>query len=148
MLYSMYIMNKAGSLLFQKDFSAAMKPMKTNEKIMLSGLFHGLCAFAGQLSPTSDSSGIALMHADTFQLQRLTTLTGMQFIVLADPHHSRLREFLERVYQLYADYALKNPFHAMDMPIRSELFEAHLADAIADADRVGGWRGAGSATSA
>lgn len=75
MLFSMYIMNKAGSLLYQKDFAEIPK-MASNERIMLAGLFHGLCAFAGQLSPGADNSGIEMLETDTFQLQRLQTLTG------------------------------------------------------------------------
>lgn len=78
-----------------------------------------MSAFAGQLSPTSDSSGIVEIVADTFRLRRFRTPTGMQLIVIADPKHTgSLDSFLRKVYQIYADYALKNPFYAMDMPIR------------------------------
>ena len=28
-----------------------------------------------------------------------------------------------RLYELYADYAMKNPFYTPEMPIRAELFE-------------------------
>jgi hypothetical protein len=42
----------------------------------------------------------------------------MQFIVTADIKHGPLDAFLRRAYQVYADYALKNPFYSVDMPIR------------------------------
>ena len=34
------------------------------------------------------------------------------------------------MYELYADYVLKNPFYEIEMPIRCELFDYHLAAAI------------------
>ena len=34
------------------------------------------------------------------------------------------------VYSLYADYVLKNPFYELDMPIRCELFDLHLASEV------------------
>ena len=30
---------------------------------------------------------------------------------------------LKKVYELYADYVMKNPFYSLEMPIRSEKFE-------------------------
>lgn len=147
-----------------------------------------MSAFAGQLSPTGDTSGITEIAADTFRLRRFRTPTGeagphsqspataaggvctcaasakqmdrarcmwggkgmqrvclaaavnlrrwwvalsssfdssllpptagMQFIVTADVKHGPLDAFLRRAYQVYADYALKNPFYNVDMPIR------------------------------
>ena len=31
-----------------------------------------------------------------------------------------------RIFDLYTDYVLKNPFYEMEMPIRCELFDQHL----------------------
>jgi trafficking protein particle complex subunit 4 len=33
---------------------------------------------------------------------------------------------LRKLYELYADYALKNPFYSIDMPIRCEKFDEAL----------------------
>lgn len=33
---------------------------------------------------------------------------------------------LKRIYELYSDYALKNPFYSLEMPIRCELFDTSL----------------------
>ena len=30
---------------------------------------------------------------------------------------------LRKLYELYADFALKNPFYSIDMPIRAEKFD-------------------------
>ncbi len=35
-----------------------------------------------------------------------------------------------RVYNLYADYVLKNPFYELDMPIRCELFDLQLTSEV------------------
>lgn len=32
-----------------------------------------------------------------------------------------------RVYQIYCDYVLKNPFYEPDQVIKSELFDRHIA---------------------
>jgi len=34
------------------------------------------------------------------------------------------------VYELYADYVLKNPFYEAEMPIRCEAFDVQLAAAV------------------
>jgi hypothetical protein len=45
-------------------------------------------------------------------------------------------EFLLRaIYELYTEFALKNPFYEMEMPIRCELFDFNLAQVI-QKDRV------------
>ncbi len=40
-----------------------------------------------------------------------------------------------RVYELYGDYVLKNPFHEMDQVIKSELFDQNLVAAIGSINR-------------
>jgi hypothetical protein len=46
-----------------------------------------------------------------------------KFFVIADPNHADLDSFLQRVYTLYADYVLKNPFYELEQPIRCEQFD-------------------------
>jgi len=33
---------------------------------------------------------------------------------------------LRRIYELYADYVMKNPFYQPEMPVRCEAFDRHL----------------------
>lgn len=42
---------------------------------------------------------------------------------------------LKLIYELYTDYVLKNPFYEMEMPIRCELFDLNLFQAV-QKDRV------------
>ena len=44
--------------------------------------------------------------------------TGIKFVVIADPRLGSQEPLLKKLYEVYADYALKNPFYSIDMPIR------------------------------
>lgn len=46
-----------------------------------------------------------------------------------------MENLLKQIYELYTDYVLKNPFYEMEMPIRCELFDISLAQAV-QKDRV------------
>ena len=45
------------------------------------------------------------------------TITGTKFIVTADGGEAGLDVFLQAVYELFADYVLKNPFYELEQPI-------------------------------
>ncbi|XP_041983811.1 trafficking protein particle complex subunit 4 [Aricia agestis] len=98
----------------------------TNEKIVLASMFYPLFALASQLSPVPKSSGIETLNADTFKLSCFQTLTGVKFIIVTDVNMQGSDVVLKRIYELYSDYALKNPFYSLEMPIRCELFDTSL----------------------
>lgn len=115
-----------------------IKPsLNTNEKIILSSMFHSLHAIGAQLSPVMKSSGIEILDTDTFRLQCFQTITGMKFLVVADSTTPNLDQFLRKLYELYADYATKNPFYSMEMPIRCELFDSNLKIALEKFEKSG-----------
>jgi len=109
----------------------------TNEKIVLASMFYPLYALAVQLSPEQGSSGILELESDTFKLHCNQTLTGIKFIVVAEHKQVGIEQLLEKLYELYADYALKNPFYSLEMPIRAELFEQSLKVAIDQIEKTG-----------
>ncbi|XP_014488381.1 PREDICTED: trafficking protein particle complex subunit 4 [Dinoponera quadriceps] len=111
--------------------------MTTNEKIFLASMFYPLFAIASQLSPEPRSSGIEVLEADTFRLYCFQTLTGVKFMIVAEPFQPGMEILLKRVYDLYADYALKNPFYALEMPIRCELFETNLQTLLETVEKSG-----------
>lgn len=45
-------------------------------------------------------------------------LPGIKFIVLVDPRQSGIDALLRKIYEIYSDFALKNPFYSLEMPIR------------------------------
>uniref|UniRef100_A0A915CYU5 Trafficking protein particle complex subunit n=1 Tax=Ditylenchus dipsaci TaxID=166011 RepID=A0A915CYU5_9BILA len=49
--------------------------------------------------------------------------------------HSESRRFAEEIYEIYADYALKNPFYSVDMPIRAEKFDEALRNILEKHDK-------------
>ena len=102
---------------------------------MLSSTFHSLSIIAGQLSPGVDSSGINVLHAENFKLHSFQSLTGINFVVVTSTDQSGMESLLRNIYRLYADFVLKNPFYTLDMPIRCQLFDSHLQQAVAAVDR-------------
>ncbi|KAK2143149.1 hypothetical protein LSH36_873g00079 [Paralvinella palmiformis] len=110
--------------------------LSKNEEIMFAGMFHSLFAISVQLSPVPHSTGIQMLETDTFKLCCSQTLTGIKFVVLSDPRQVGQDSFLKKLYEIYADYALKNPFYSIDMPINCELFDVNLQQALEQADKI------------
>lgn len=61
--------------------------------------------------------------------------TGTKIFVVCEPGAQYMESLLKFVYELYTDYVLKNPFYEMEMPIRCELFDINLTQAV-QKDRV------------
>jgi len=64
-------------------------------------------------------------------------ISGVKFMVIADPTHVGLEQLLKKIYEIYADFALKNPFYSLEMPIRCELFDTNLQALLEQADKNG-----------
>nr|XP_025970071.1 trafficking protein particle complex subunit 4 isoform X2 [Dromaius novaehollandiae] len=111
--------------------------LSSNEKLMLASMFHSLFAIGSQLSPELGSSGIEMLETDTFKLHCFQTLTGIKFVVLADPRQAGIDSLLRKIYEIYSDFALKNPFYSLEMPIRCELFDQNLKLALEVAEKAG-----------
>ncbi|KAL1833452.1 hypothetical protein ACET3Z_003103 [Daucus carota] len=128
-VYSLYIINKSGGLIYHKDYGSAGR-MDTNDSLRLASLWHSMHAISQQLSPVAGCTGIELLEADTFDLHCFQSLTGTKFFVVAAPGTQNMESLLKHIYELYTDYVLKNPFYEMEMPIRCELFDINLTQAI------------------
>ena len=116
----------------------ARPPLSSNEKIMMSSIFHAQHAIAAQLSPVAPPSGITQVDGDQFTIVCLQTLTGVKLIAVVDSSSTTsVNQLLAKVYELYADFALKNPFYALDMPIRCALFDTALALVLEKYNRSG-----------
>ncbi|KAI8056951.1 Sybindin-like protein [Syncephalis plumigaleata] len=130
MIYAVYIINKAGGLVFQRDFGDGLNKLSGNDYLILAGTFHGVHAIASKISPIPGSSGIEMIEADTFRIYCFQTLTGIKFLLITDPQHANADQHTRKIYEFYADYAMKNPFHTPEMPVRCELFDQRLAKFI------------------
>lgn len=74
------------------------------------------------LKPTTKSpilgslpEGISNIETDEFKLECFQTLTGLKFILVADPMQSDLPAYLMKTYQLYSDFVLKDPSHIVSI---------------------------------
>ncbi|XP_028639615.1 trafficking protein particle complex subunit 4 isoform X2 [Grammomys surdaster] len=63
--------------------------------------------------------------------------TRIKFVVLADPRQAGIDSLLRKIYEIYSDFALKNPFYSLEMPIRCELFDQNLKLALEVAEKAG-----------
>lgn len=111
--------------------------MTTNERIYLASMFYPLFAIASQLSPEPKSSGIEVLEADTFRMHCFQTLTGVKFMVVADSLQVGIDLLLRKIYELYSDFVLKNPFYSLEMPIRCELFDRNLKEVLDQVEKTG-----------
>ncbi|KAG0044361.1 hypothetical protein BGZ83_010421 [Gryganskiella cystojenkinii] len=126
MIFSIYIINKAGGLVYNKDYSDGLAKLTSNEYLVLAGTFHGVHAITSKISPVPGSSGIEMLETETFRIHCFQTLTGTKFLLVADPQQSSIDHTMKKIYEVYSDYCVKNPFQNPEMPIRSEQFDIHL----------------------
>jgi hypothetical protein len=101
-------------------------------------LLHSVHALTTRLNPLHDSqkrtsderteppSGIEVLETETFRLQCFQTLTGTKFLLFTEPHQPNVDTIVRKIYDLYSDYAMKNPFYPMEMPIRADSFDRKL----------------------
>ncbi|KAL2860919.1 trafficking protein particle complex subunit 4 [Aspergillus lucknowensis] len=206
-VYSLIIINKAGGLIYQREFQPGLRKLSTNDYLVLAGTFHGCLrkrsvhAITRSITPkipnlafpnsaaapttsttpatpstpqtaataaaaaTSNTStpaptatatatatsnlassrlesassststypnpsapitGLETLETEKFRLTCFQTLTGTKFLLFTDPAMADIEGIMKTVYELYADYVMKNPFYQIEMPVRCEGFERHL----------------------
>eukprot|EP01095_Lingulamoeba_sp_RSL-Kostka_P010136 TRINITY_DN3591_c0_g1_i1.p1 TRINITY_DN3591_c0_g1~~TRINITY_DN3591_c0_g1_i1.p1 ORF type:complete len:146 (+),score=31.97 TRINITY_DN3591_c0_g1_i1:86-523(+) len=129
-VYSVYILNKFGSLLYQQDFDKTSQSnnLSNNDHLRLGSTFHGLHTITREFSPLEFvvSGGIQYLETDTFVLECFETPTGIKFFLIGDKQQSGYGKILNLIYELYSDYVMKNPFYQQDQPIRCELFDIEM----------------------
>ncbi|CAF2914739.1 unnamed protein product [Rotaria sp. Silwood2] len=108
-----------------------------NEKLILASIFHSMYAIACQLSPELNSTGIRELETDQFKLNCFQSITGIKFLALTDIKQVNVDALLKRSYELYSDYALKNPFYSIDQPIWCPLFQETVKQAIDLLEKTG-----------
>src|SRR5699024_3229161 len=105
---------------YQRDFNGALNKLNTNEYLVLAGTFHSVHALTSKISPTGESSGLAVMETEKYAMYCFQSLSGIKFLLLTDLGQFQPESILNKVYQLFADYVMKNPFYQLDMPIRCD----------------------------
>jgi len=132
---SIFILNRAGGLVYQKDFRDGLLKLKdSNDYLVIASTFHSLHALTSRISPTgAKSSGIQVLDMPNMSMHCFQTLTGVKFLIVTDPKQTNVAEYYHKVYEIYADYVLKNPFYTLDMPIKCEKFGRNLDQFVAAA---------------
>lgn len=129
-IFSLWVINKAGGLVYQRNFADGLAQLTSNEYLVLAGTLHGIHAITSRLSPAGSSSGAQVIEGETFKMTILLTATGTKFVLLTSLADATADAVLQRVYEAYADTVMKNPFHTPEMPIRSEGFDTRITSLI------------------
>ncbi|PKI83562.1 hypothetical protein MVES_002714 [Malassezia vespertilionis] len=127
---SLWIINKAGGLVFQSEhFQYPHKAneeteLSSNDYLVLAGTLHGIHAISARITPTPGKvcAGLEVLEADNLLIHVKMTET--------DRTHANPGKTLEDSYGLYVDYVMKDPFYIAEMPIRVEAFERKVADLL------------------
>ncbi|GFE53290.1 sybindin family protein [Babesia ovis] len=137
-MLALFITNQHGSLIYYKSLNGR-DAFSSNDAIRLASTLHGLSTIAPKLcvpkgkaesSLLPQPKGITHIEANSFRLQCLETLTGLKICMVCTsqgPSKEHINVILSYVYELYADFVHKCPFHQPDMPVRSELFDEHIS---------------------
>ncbi|KAF8484341.1 Sybindin-like protein [Gautieria morchelliformis] len=125
-VYGLWVINKAGGLVYQRNFADGLAQLTSNEYLVIAGTLHGIHAITSRLSPTGASSGARVIEAETFKLTIFLTATGTKFVLLTSLNDHSADSILQKVYEIYADAVMKNPFQTPEMPIRSEGFDVRI----------------------
>ncbi|KAK5010019.1 hypothetical protein LTR28_012169 [Elasticomyces elasticus] len=139
-VFALLIINKAGGLIYTRTFAAGLQKLSSNDYLILAGTFHGIHAITRTLSPVPPpppspaatphshsrpppATGIESLSTSHFRLTCFQTPTGTKFLLFTSPEQPNAEAVCRRVYDMYADFVMKNPFYSLEMPIRSEKFE-------------------------
>ncbi|EPS31586.1 hypothetical protein PDE_06541 [Penicillium oxalicum 114-2] len=154
-VFSLIIINKAGGLIYQREYQAGLRSLSTNDYLVLAGTFHGVHAITRSITPKLPlaqsspavaspgggnappagfsfpnpgvvASGLEHLETEKFRLTCFQTLTGTKFLLFTDPMTGNVDTIMNKIYELYADYVMKNPFYQLEMPVRCEAFDRHL----------------------
>lgn len=99
-------------------------------------VFPSVHAITSSLTPSTlgigprDRTGIEVLESSHFRLTCFQTYTGTKFLLFTEPHQPNVDTIIRKVYELYADYVMKNPFYQLEMPIRCEAWERGLMSYI------------------
>jgi len=125
-IFGLWVINKAGGLVYQRNLGDGLPQLTSNEYLVLAGTLHGIHAITSRLSPTGPSSGAQVIEGESFKMNILLTATGTKFVLLTSLAEPTADAVLQKVYEVYADAVMKNPFHTPEMPIRTEGFDTRI----------------------
>ncbi|KAG9318621.1 TRAPP complex subunit Trs23, partial [Chiua virens] len=126
-IFGLWVINKAGGLVYQRNFAGSFSQLTSNEYLVLAGTLHGVHAITSRLSPIGTSSGVQVIEGESFKMTIFLTATGTKFVLLTSLSETTTESVLQKVYETYADAVMKNPFYTPEMPIRSDGFDIRIS---------------------
>ena len=121
-----FIVNRNGGLVFSKTVSREAPKASINDMLRIASTFHSLHEISKEMAPVEGCMGINKIETRSFSLYSLCTLTGVKFVITSTPETRSVETIAKSIYEIYADYVLKNPFYEMDQPVNIELFSKKL----------------------
>ena len=136
MFYFLLIVNKNGSLIYDKSISVNLQ-LNSNEVINMASIFYSMHAISSKLTPAGyeqtselklENGGIEIMEASAMRLVCFQTLTKIKFIFVTDyqTNLDKCTENYRKIYDVYSDVVAKNPNYELDMPIRVNSFDERV----------------------
>ncbi|KAI4739027.1 Sybindin-like protein [Aureobasidium sp. EXF-12298] len=137
-VFALLVINKAGGLIYNRNFAPGLQQLNSNDYLILAGTFHGIHAISRSLSPVApppappgnranQATGIQSLESSHFRLTCFQTPTGTKFLLFTSPEQPNTDQITRRCYDIYADYVMTNPFYSLEMPIRVDKFDRALA---------------------
>ncbi|CAD0089921.1 unnamed protein product [Aureobasidium vineae] len=137
-VFALLVINKAGGLIYNRNFAPGLQQLNSNDYLILAGTFHGIHAISRSLSPVAPppappgnranhATGIQSLESSHFRLTCFQTPTGTKFLLFTSPEQPNTDQIARRCYDIYADYVMTNPFYSLEMPIRVDKFDRALA---------------------
>ena len=119
MFYYLLMVNKNGSLIYDRTFSNSLKLT----------IFYSIHVISSKLTPAGyeqtselklEKWGIEILQGDAMRLVCFQTFTNIKFIFVTDYQVSldKCIENFRKVYDVYSDVVAKNPNYEIDMAIR------------------------------
>ncbi len=133
MFYYLLIVNKNGSLIYDRSLNSSLN-LSQNETINIASIFYSMHAISAQLTPPGyensselklENHGIEILESSSMKLVCHQTLTKIKFIFITDNStpNSNIKLKFEELYNNYTDLISKNTFYELDMPIRIDAFD-------------------------
>lgn len=72
------------------------------------------------------SLAVELHARNVYDININVTHTGTKFLLVTAPQQANVDPYMKKIYDIYSDYVMKNPFQPAEMPIRSDQFDQSL----------------------
>lgn len=77
MIYSIYIINKSGGVIFKQDSGLGKEQDDANDGVRMGALFYAFNSMSQYFSPVLQTGQLVAMESDNFSLKCIYTESGM-----------------------------------------------------------------------